>query len=111
MTLMFEQLGFQFEIAKNGVEVLDKVKAQTFDVILMDVQMPVMNGLEATREIRKMPGMERVIIIGLSANVFEEDQKKALESGMNDYLTKPIRLAALADKLEYYYRKVSGNTL
>lgn len=111
MTLMFEQLGFQFEIAKNGVEVLEKVKSQTFDVILMDVQMPVMNGLEATREIRKMPGMERVIIIGLSANVFEEDQKKALESGMNDYLTKPIRLAALADKLEYYYRKVSGNTI
>jgi signal transduction histidine kinase/ActR/RegA family two-component response regulator len=106
MTLMFEQLGFQFEVAKNGVEVLEKVKNQHFDVILMDVQMPVMNGLEATREIRSMEGKEQIIIIGLSANVFEEDQKKALESGMNDYLTKPIRLAALADKLEYYYREV-----
>ncbi len=106
MTLMFQQLGFQFEVAKNGTEVLEKVRAQEFDVILMDVQMPVMNGLEATREIRKMQGTEQIIIIGLSANVFEEDQKKALESGMDDYLTKPIRLAALADKLEFYYRKV-----
>lgn len=106
MTLMFQQLGFQFEVARNGAEVMKKVKEQQFDVILMDVQMPVMNGLEATREIRKMEGTEQTIIIGLSANVFEEDQKKAMESGMNDYLTKPIRLAALADKLEYYYRKV-----
>lgn len=106
MTLMFQQLGFQFEVAKNGAEVLEQVKKQQFDVILMDVQMPIMNGLEATREIRKMEGSDQVIIIGLSANVFEEDQKKALESGMNDYLTKPIRLAVLADKLEFYYRKV-----
>lgn len=106
MTLMFQQLGFHFEVAKNGVEVLEKVNVQKFDVILMDVQMPVMNGLEATREIRKNEANSEIIIIGLSANVFEEDQKKAIESGMNDYLTKPIRLAALADKLEYYYRKV-----
>lgn len=106
MTLMFQQLGFQFEVAQNGEEALEKVKNQDFDVILMDVQMPFMNGLEATREIRKIKGKDDLIIIGLSANVFEEDQKKALESGMDDYLTKPIRLAALADKLEFYYRKV-----
>jgi PAS domain S-box-containing protein len=111
MTLMFQQLGFQFEVAKNGAEVLEKVQEQQFDVILMDVQMPVMNGLEATRKIRKMDGNEDIIIIGLSANVFEEDQKKAIESGMNDYLTKPIRLAALADKLEYYFRQVREKAL
>lgn len=105
MTLMFEQLGFQFDIAKNGLEALEKVKSKDFDVVLMDVQMPVMNGLETTRKIRKLPGKEDLIIIGLSANVFEEDQKKAILSGMNDYLTKPIRLAVLADKLEYYFRK------
>ncbi|HSF54349.1 MAG TPA: ATP-binding protein [Algoriphagus sp.] len=106
MTLMFQQLGFQFEVAQNGEEALEKVKNQDFDVILMDVQMPFMNGLEATREIRKLKGKDNLVIIGLSANVFEEDQKKALESGMNDYLTKPIRLALLADRLEFYYRKV-----
>lgn len=106
MTLMFQQLGFQFEVAHNGEEALEKVKNQDFDVVLMDVQMPFMNGLEATREIRKLKGKDNLVIIGLSANVFEEDQNKALESGMNDYLTKPIRLALLADKLEFYYRKV-----
>lgn len=106
MTLMFQQLGFQFEVAQNGIEALGKVREGDFDVILMDVQMPLMNGLEATREIRKLKGKDNLVIIGLSANVFEEDQKKALESGMNDYLTKPIRLAALADRLEFYYRKV-----
>jgi PAS domain S-box-containing protein len=106
MTLMFQQLGFQFEVAQNGEEAIEKVRNQDFDVILMDVQMPLMNGLEATREIRKLRGKDNLVIIGLSANVFEEDQKKALESGMNDYLTKPIRLALLADRLEFYYRKV-----
>lgn len=106
MTLMFQQLGFEFEIAKNGQEALEMVKSQDFDVVLMDVQMPVMNGLEATQEIRKLENRKGLIIIGLSANVFEEDQKKALEIGMDDYLTKPIRLAVLADKLEFYFRKV-----
>ncbi|MBN7813585.1 response regulator [Algoriphagus sp. H41] len=106
MTLMFQQLGFEFEVAHNGVEAVEKVKNQDFDVVLMDVQMPLKNGLEATREIRTLPGKENLVIIGLSANVFEEDEKKAMESGMNDYLTKPIRLALLADRLEFYYRKV-----
>ncbi|WP_051286926.1 PAS domain-containing hybrid sensor histidine kinase/response regulator [Algoriphagus mannitolivorans] len=105
MTLMFEQLGFQFEIAVNGLEALEKVKENEFDVVLMDVQMPVMNGLETTRKIRELGNRDELIIIGLSANVFEEDQNSALKAGMNDYLTKPIRLAALADKLEYYFRK------
>jgi CheY-like chemotaxis protein len=72
----------------------------------MDVQMPVMNGMEATEEIRKIAGKVSLIIIGLSANAFEDDQNKALEVGMNDYLTKPLRLAVLADKLEHYYQKL-----
>lgn len=106
MTLMFQQLGFEFEVAQNGQDAVEKVKNNDFDVVLMDVQMPLLNGLEATRQIRKLEGKDNLVIIGLSANVFEEDQKKALESGMNDYLTKPIRLASLADRLEFYYRKV-----
>ena len=105
MTLMFEQLGFQFEVAKNGLEAFEKVKTQEFDVVLMDVQMPIMNGLETTRKIRALGDRNDLIIIGLSANVFEEDQNSALKAGMDDYLTKPIRLAVLADKLEYYFRK------
>jgi len=102
MDLMLTQLGYSFEIAKNGKEAVELAKEKNFDLILMDVQMPVLNGLEATMLIRKMPENNSVFIIGLSANVFDEDQKKALDSGMNDYLTKPIRLAPLAEKLKNY---------
>jgi CheY-like chemotaxis protein len=111
MKLMFQQLGFEFEVAKNGQQALEMVKSKEFDVVLMDVQMPIMNGLEATVEIRKLPERKDLIIIGLSANVFEEDQKKALDIGMDDYLTKPIRLAILADKLEFYFRKIRQKTV
>ena len=106
MGLMFQQLGFAFEVAKNGQEAVDKVREQDFDLVFMDVQMPVMNGFEATEEIRKIATKQPLIIIGLSANAFEDDQKKALEVGMDDYLTKPLRLAVLASKLEQYYRKL-----
>lgn len=106
MGLMFQQLGFAFEVAKNGQEAVDKVREQDFDLVFMDVQMPVMNGFEATAEIRKMATKQSLIIIGLSANAFEDDQNKALDVGMNDYLTKPLRLAVLASKLEQYYRKL-----
>jgi CheY-like chemotaxis protein len=106
MGLMFKQLGFAFEVAKNGQEAVDKVREQEFDLVFMDVQMPVKNGMEATEEIRKIPGKESLVIIGLSANAFEDDQNKALEVGMNDYLTKPLRLAVLAGKLEHYYQKL-----
>jgi CheY-like chemotaxis protein len=106
MGLMFQQLGFAFEVAKNGQEAVDKVREQEFDLVFMDVQMPVKNGMEATEEIRKIPGKESLVIIGLSANAFEDDQNKALEVGMNDYLTKPLRLAVLAEKLEHYYQKL-----
>ena len=106
MGLMLQQLGFSFEVAKNGQEAVDKIKGQDFDLVFMDIQMPVMNGLEATEEIRKMANKQSLTIIGLSANAFEDDQNKALEVGMNDYLTKPLRLAVLADKLEHYYQKL-----
>lgn len=108
MGLMFKQLGYEFEVAKNGKEAVDKVINQDFDLVFMDVQMPVMNGLEATEKIRKMPQGKQLILIGLSANAFEDDQNKALAVGMNDYLTKPLRLAVLAGKLEEYYRKLKA---
>lgn len=107
MTLMLEQLGYEFEVAKNGLEALELVRRKEFDIVLMDVQMPVMNGLEAASEIRKLEEKSEVFIIGLSANVFDEDQKKAAEAGMDDYLTKPIRLAVLAEKIKEYSLKIT----
>lgn len=106
MLLMLDQLGFEYEIARNGKDALEKVKAGDFDIVLMDVQMPIMNGLEASTEIRKLPGKKDLIIIGLSANVFDDDYMKAIDSGMDDYLTKPIRLAVLADRLNFYSKKI-----
>lgn len=106
MTLMLGQLGYDFEVAKNGMEALEMVKQKEFDIILMDVQMPVLSGLEAAIAIRKLGEKGDVFIVGLSANVFDEDQKKAAEAGMDDYLTKPIRLVALAEKLMEYSLKV-----
>ncbi len=107
MGLMFKQLGYGFEVAKNGKEAVEKVSVQDFDLVFMDVQMPVMNGLEATKEIRKMAQGNQLVLIGLSANAFEDDQNQALAVGMDDYLTKPLRLAVLASKLEQYYRKLN----
>jgi len=106
MTMMLDQLGYAFDVAKNGNEVLEKLQTNEYDLILMDVQMPAMNGLEATRKIREMGKKGELFILGLSANVFDEDQKKALEAGMDDYLTKPIRLYALAEKIKFYSMKV-----
>ncbi len=111
MTLILEQLGYDFEVAKNGQEALDMVQQKEFDIILMDVQMPVLNGLEAAKEIRKLEGKEKIFIVGLSANVFEEDQKKAVDAGMDDYLTKPIRLVALAEKIKEYSLKRSSSEM
>jgi CheY-like chemotaxis protein len=100
MNLMLAQLGYDFKVAKNGQKAVTLASEQIFDLILMDVQMPILNGLESTMLIRKMPHNTSIYIIGLSANVFDEDKKKAIESGMNDYLTKPIRLVELAEKLK-----------
>ncbi|AMQ57333.1 hypothetical protein AO498_12875 [Algoriphagus sanaruensis] len=106
MRMMFEQLGFQFDVAKNGLEALEMVDAKSYDVVLMDVQMPLMNGLEATKKIRENPKNKNLVIIGLSANVFEDDQLRARAAGMDDYITKPIRLVIIAEKLEFYYLKL-----
>ncbi|EOZ95440.1 multi-sensor hybrid histidine kinase [Indibacter alkaliphilus LW1] len=96
MRMTMEQLGYKLDVARNGVEAVEKVKTKTYDLILMDIQMPKMNGLEATRQIRKMNHASTSEIIGLSANAFKEDVQNALESGMNEYLTKPIGIQDLA---------------
>lgn len=108
MTLIFEQLGYSFDTAKNGVEALEMVKRNEYDLVFMDVQMPEMNGLEATQKIRELGDKSDVYIVGLSANVFDEDQKKAMEVGMNDYLVKPIRLDSLAKKIKKYALRMLG---
>ena len=79
-------------IAENGQVALEMFKEGGFDIILMDVQMPKMDGYEATREIRKLPGGASIPIIGMTANVFEKDRQACLAAGMDDFIPKPLEL-------------------
>jgi CheY-like chemotaxis protein/HPt (histidine-containing phosphotransfer) domain-containing protein len=98
--LMLQRLGYRADVAANGLEVLDALKRQPYDVVLMDVQMPEMDGLEATREVRRRwPGKGGPRIVAMTANVMKEDRQACLRAGMDDYLGKPIRVAELVSAL------------
>src|SRR5690606_13256708 len=95
-----DRMGYRCDLAANGVEAVEAVERQAYDVILMDVQMPEMNGLEATREIlRRVAPDTRPQIIAMTAHARHEDREECLAHGMDDYLSKPIRPDSLAKKL------------
>jgi signal transduction histidine kinase/DNA-binding response OmpR family regulator/HPt (histidine-containing phosphotransfer) domain-containing protein len=93
--LTLERLGYRADVAANGLEVLAALERQPYDVILMDMQMPEMDGLEATRQVRQQWSESGPRIIAMTANVTKEDQQACLDAGMNDYLAKPIRVHEL----------------
>lgn len=95
---LLDKIGIKkVELATNGQEALEKAQENKYDIILMDIQMPIMDGIEATRKIR---GFDKdVNIIGLSANAFLEDKQNAISAGMNDYIEKPIHLGTLLEKI------------
>ena len=104
-TEILTEYGFIVDTAENGAEALEKVstsKPGTYDLVLMDVQMPVMNGYEATKCIRKLkdPVIANISILAMTANAFDEDRKKALESGMDGFLSKPIVIEELVQALK-----------
>ncbi|MGZ9097047.1 MAG: response regulator [Micavibrio sp.] len=102
--IYLEQFGYRCEIAENGLQALEKVKQQKFHAILMDVQMHDMNGHQATRAIRQYEqesNAPRTRIIGITAHSRTEDRDKCLESGMDDYLSKPYFLEDLKTKLSF----------
>jgi CheY-like chemotaxis protein len=88
---LLDRMGHRHEVVGNGAEALRLVQAAPFDVVLMDVQMPQMDGLAATRAIRTLPGnVARVPVIAMTANAMPEDRQACLLAGMDDYITKPI---------------------
>ncbi|MBI3416189.1 MAG: response regulator [Verrucomicrobia bacterium] len=103
-TQLLQQLGYAVKLAGNGQEALQAAERDRFDLIFMDVQMPVMDGLEATRRIRKLPSVKsasrRLIIIAMTANAMAGDREQCLLAGMDDYLPKPVRPAALEAVIE-----------
>ncbi|MCP4661528.1 MAG: response regulator [bacterium] len=94
--LMLDRLGYRADVAANGLEVIEALKRQRYDIVLMDVQMPEMDGLEATRRIcREYPRERRPRIIGLTALAMEGDRERCLDAGMDGYVDKPVRLDKL----------------
>lgn len=101
LMIMLGYLGLSADLANDGVEAIDAIKLQDYDLILMDWQMPRMDGLEATRKIRLLKDIYQPVIIAVTANAMSGDIEKCLQSGMNDYLSKPIE----KDKLEMMLRR------
>jgi CheY-like chemotaxis protein len=103
--------GYRTDIAGNGLEAIDAVRNLPYDAVLMDVQMPDMDGLEATRRIRRLGGeVAEVPIIAMTANAMLGDREVCLQAGMNDYITKPINRADLLHKLAYWTGEAASNS-
>jgi PAS domain S-box-containing protein len=97
---LLERMGYRADVAANGLEVLQSLRRQAYDVVLMDVQMPEMDGLEASRAIcSEWPVEQRPRIIAVTANVMAEDRQECLEAGMDDFIAKPIRVDQLVSAL------------
>ncbi len=98
---LLERLGYRADVATNGLEAIDALERQPYDVVLMDVQMPELDGLDATRRIcERWPAESRPHIIAMTANALPEDREACFAAGMNDYVAKPIRADELARALK-----------
>lgn len=95
-----EKLGYTVDVAQNGVEALDAVASRSYAIVFMDCQMPVMNGFDATAEIRRRERGARIPIIALTARALKEDEQKCFDAGMDDFIPKPIDVRMLSKKLE-----------
>jgi two-component system sensor histidine kinase/response regulator len=92
---LLRQAGMRVDVAENGAVAVDRVRIQPYDIVLMDLQMPVMDGLTATREIRRLPGRGGLPIVAMTANAMAGDRERCLAAGMQDHVSKPIEPARL----------------
>jgi CheY-like chemotaxis protein len=100
MLRMLDKLGYRADLAANGLEVLKALEMQAYDIVLMDIQMPEMDGLEAAKKIRQRWPNGRPKIIAITAYALQGDKEKCLAAGMDDYVSKPVKMANLQDILE-----------
>jgi signal transduction histidine kinase/CheY-like chemotaxis protein len=98
--LTLEHMGYRADVVANGVEVLQALERQPYDLVFMDVQMPEMDGLATTRAIRQRYGRGQPVIVAMTANAMREDRDQCLEAGMDDYLSKPVRVGTVQGVLE-----------
>ncbi len=110
---LLQKFGYAHRIAENGEEALKQMAERSFDAILMDCQMPVMDGFEATRTIRLMEENtgQHIPIIGLTANALDGDRERCMACGMDDYSTKPIKINELQEKLTYWVQWFNTHTI
>ncbi len=112
VTQLLEKMGHRVEVAGNGAEAVNAVTARPFDLVLMDVHMPGMDGIQATREIRKLPGEAAdIAIVALTANAMSGHREEYLRAGMNDYVSKPIETSELQAAIARTCGRRSGGTL
>lgn len=98
---LLDRLGYRADLAANGLEVLDALKRQQYDLVLMDVQMPELDGLETTRTIlNTLPDHERPRIVAMTASALDIDRNECYDAGMDDFISKPVELEVLIDKLK-----------
>ena len=111
VTTLLEEFGLDYTVASNGYEALNLIKNQTFDIVLMDVQMPVMDGFETTRLTREWEreqgGGRRSVIIGMTAHALKGDRERCLAAEMDDYMAKPFNPDEFKAKLEKYLLKAA----
>lgn len=92
---LLTEAGLRVDVAGDGMQAVDRIKNNEYDIVLMDIQMPVLDGIEATKLIRQIPGKQSLPILALTANIFEEYRQRCTEAGMNDFVGKPVEPMAL----------------
>lgn len=102
---LLERQGCEIELVTDGIQALDALATKRFDLVLMDVQMPQLDGLEATRQLRRSPGPnDGVPVVALTACAFQEDRERCLDAGMDDYISKPVASAELSRIIHHWVR-------
>jgi signal transduction histidine kinase/ligand-binding sensor domain-containing protein/CheY-like chemotaxis protein len=108
ISMIMKKLGYTTDIVNNGALSLDAIQNKVYDLVLMDVQMPEMDGLEATKHIRRLT-MKQPVIIALTANAMKDDRDNCIAAGMDDYLSKPIEIKNLLPMLEKWWKFNNGS--
>lgn len=106
--LLSRKVGWDLTVVENGNHAITTLAAKAFDVVLMDLQMPYMDGYETTRRIRQLDTSKDIPIIALTAHAFEGNRESCLQIGMNDYLTKPVNFKELQQKIKQWMPRVDG---
>ena len=97
---MLEKLGYKADVASDGLEAVQSVRRQSYDLVLMDEQMPEMDGVTAAKEIIKEWGEDRPLIISMTANAMQGDKERYFAAGMDGYVSKPVKIEILANEIE-----------